>query len=68
MKIISVHPGKVGKGEEKCIRIQEGKDGMERWAREVVISGPSKMVMDLTKPLPCGARVWIETESEVSLG
>ena len=35
------------------------------YANEVHINGPSKVVYSADKPLSCGARVWIETESEV---
>lgn len=35
------------------------------YAHEVEINGPSKVVYSLDKPLSCGARVWIETDSEV---
>lgn len=35
------------------------------YAREVEIKGPSKVVYSGDKPLSCGARVWIETRSEV---
>ena len=34
---------------------------------EVVIHGPSKVIYSPDKPLSCGARVWIETESEVNV-
>lgn len=34
-------------------------------AHTIEILGPSKIVHSPHKPLPCGARVWIETESEV---
>jgi len=37
------------------------------YAHEVVIKGPSKVVYSPDKPLPCGARVWIETEGEVEV-
>lgn len=37
-----------------------------RYAREVEILGPSKMVYSGNQ-LPCGARAWIETESEIKL-
>ncbi len=33
-------------------------------AHEIEILGPSKIINSPHKPLPCGARVWIETESE----
>lgn len=40
-----------------------------RYAHEVEILGPSKLVYagpgGVRKPLSCGARVWIETESDV---
>jgi len=32
------------------------------------IKGPSRVVHSPQKPLSCGARVWIETESEVVCG
>jgi len=35
------------------------------YASEVEIKGPSKIVYSEDKPLSCGARVWIVTESEV---
>jgi hypothetical protein len=31
----------------------------------VLIAGPCKVIYSPDNPLPCGARVWIETESEV---
>jgi len=37
------------------------------YGHEVIIHGPSKVIYSPDKPLSCGARVWIETESEVSL-
>jgi hypothetical protein len=35
------------------------------YAHEVVINGPCRVVYSPDKPLSCGARVWIETQSEV---
>ena len=35
------------------------------YAHEVEILGSSKVVYSPGKPLSCGARVWIETNSEV---
>ena len=35
------------------------------YAHEVDIKGPSKVIYSPDKPLSCGAKVWIETESEV---
>ena len=35
------------------------------YAHSVDICGPSKVVHSPNKPLSCGARVWIETQSPV---
>ena len=35
------------------------------YAHEVFVGGPCKIVYRPDKPLPCGAKVWLETESEV---
>jgi hypothetical protein len=37
------------------------------YAHEVSIDGASKVVYSPHKPLGCGARVWIETESPVTI-
>ena len=43
------------------------KDGSKtRYAREVEILGPSRLVYD-GRQLRCGARAWIETDAEVVL-
>lgn len=34
-------------------------------AHEVEILGPCSVVYSPTRPLPCGARVWIETRADV---
>jgi len=36
------------------------------YAYEVHIDGPAKIVYRPDKPLSCGAKVWIETESDVT--
>ncbi len=36
-----------------------------RYAHEVEILGPSRIVYSPDEPLSCGAHVWIETEGEV---
>jgi len=38
------------------------------YAHTAEIKGPSRIVHSADKPLSCGARVWIETESEVICG
>lgn len=37
------------------------------YAREVNLTGPSRVVYSPDNPLSCGARVWIETESPVEI-
>ena len=37
------------------------------YAHQVAIQGPCRVVYSPDSPLPCGARVWIETEAEVIL-
>lgn len=38
-----------------------------RKCNEVLIHGDCKVIYSPEKPLSCGARVWIETESEVEV-
>jgi hypothetical protein len=38
-----------------------------RYAREVAIDGPARVVYSPDKPLSCGARCWIETHSPVRI-
>lgn len=40
--------------------------GKTLYAREVVINGPSKLVYNGNQ-LTCGARAWIETDSDIEL-
>lgn len=40
--------------------------GKTLYAREVIINGPSKLVYNGNQ-LTCGARAWIETDSEIDL-
>ena len=47
------------------ITVKEGKSN--RYAHNVQILGPSTVVYSPDKPQPCGARVWIATESDVVL-
>lgn len=42
------------------------RNGKTRYAREVVINGPSRMIYNGTQ-LSCGARAWIETDAELTL-
>lgn len=49
---------------EPPLTVKQGKKNT--YCHEVSISGPSKVVYSPDKPLSCGAKVWIETESNVT--
>ena len=53
--------GKTG-DNDPVITVKTYKEN--RYAHEVVINGPSRLVYSPDKPLSCGANVWIETDSE----
>lgn len=40
--------------------------GRTRYGREVIVHGPSKLVYD-GRQLSCGARAWIETDSDIEV-
>ena len=42
-------------------------NGAVRYCMEVDIKGPSRMIYRPDKPRPCGAKLWIETDSEIEL-
>ena len=50
-------------GNRPLVTIQTSKG--PRYADNVVIHGASMLVSRPDKPLPCGARIWIETRAEV---
>ena len=50
---------------EPVITVKTSKSN--NYGHEVEILGPSKVVYSPDKPLSCGAKVWIETESEVKI-
>lgn len=50
---------------EPCLTVKQGS--LNTYCHGVEIAGPSKVVYRPDKPLSCGAKVWIETESEVTL-
>tara|TARA_Y100001972_G_scaffold56775_1_gene69882 strand:+ start:257 stop:475 length:219 start_codon:yes stop_codon:yes gene_type:complete len=51
-------------GERKpCLTVKTYKTNT--YANEVEIKGASKVIYSPDRPLPCGARVWIETDAEV---
>jgi len=51
--------------DEPVITVKTSKSN--DYAHSVEIKGPSKIVYSPDKPLSCGAKVWIEKESEVVL-
>jgi len=51
---------------EPVITVKNYKEN--RYAHAVKIAGPCVVRYEPDSPLSCGARVWIETESEVDLG
>lgn len=59
--IIHVHQAKIKKGEPAVILRRRGRS---RHFSRVEINGPSTMIHS-PEPDRCGARVWIETYSEV---
>ena len=50
---------------EPVVRVEE--NGKVQYCMEVDIKGPSRMVYRQDKPRPCGAKLWIETDSEVEM-
>ncbi len=58
------HNKKHGNNLPVC-RVQEGPK--TTYCKEVLINGPSKLVYRPEKPLPCGAKLWIETEADITI-
>ena len=52
-------------GREPVLTVKTSKSN--DYAHEVIIDGPSKVVYSPDKPLSCGAKVWIETKSDVGI-
>lgn len=69
-KIIHVHQqrirrniGKAPEEREPPIIVIDGK--ARRYGSSIRINGPCEIVYSPDKPLACGARLWVSTESEV---
>lgn len=56
---------KAGNDDLPVISVKTYKDNL--YGRIIEIVGPCRVIYRPDKPLPCGARVWIETESDVSI-
>ena len=57
------HNGKTGENKP-VLTVKNYKTNV--YAHEVQIHGPCKIVYRPDKPLSCGAKVWIETQHEVT--
>jgi len=55
--------GKTG-AREPVITVKTYKDNT--YCHEVIIEGPSKVIYSPDQPLSCGAKVWIETDGEIT--
>ena len=60
-----IRANKKNNTNEPVITVKTSKSNT--YASEVDILGKSKLVYRHLKPLPCGARVWIETEDKIVL-
>ena len=60
-----IRSNKKNNTNEPVITVKTSKSNT--YASEVDILGKSKLVYKPLKPLPCGARVWIETEDKIVL-
>ena len=45
------------------LTVKQGKQNT--YTNEILIEGPCRIIYSPDKPLSCGARVWIETESGI---
>ena len=52
-------------GDRPVITVKPYKDN--RYCNQVEILGKSKVLYRPDKPLSCGAKVWVETDSDVRL-
>lgn len=54
-------------GGDRPVYTVKGLGPRARYARAINILGPSRFVHYAENPLSCGARAWLETESEIEL-
>ena len=47
------------------ITVKTYKDNI--YSNEVYVDGPCKIIYSPDKPLSCGAKVWIETQSDITM-
>jgi hypothetical protein len=60
-----IKTNKKNKANDPVIII-ESEEGVQH-ANHVVINGPSSVVYDPVNPLPSGAVVWVETDSDLEI-
>jgi hypothetical protein len=60
-----IKSNRIHKENEPVLTVKQGKNNT--YGHEVIVDGPSKVIYSPDKPLSCGARVWIETESNVTI-
>ena len=58
------HNKKVGRNEKHVVTVKNYKENVK--CDGVKIEGPSEVIYSPDKPLPCGAKVWIETHAPVT--
>jgi len=56
---------KQGAKKKKKDSHQPAQDSANSYCHEVIIDSPCKVIYSPDKPLPCGAKVWIETEGNI---
>lgn len=61
----TVKKNRVTGSRNPVLTVKTYKDN--KYAHEVIIHGPCKVVYRPDKPLSCGAHCWIESESEVEI-
>jgi len=66
---IHVNRHKIRQGHPRPLTVKTYKDNREAAEADIVVDGRvvATVVYRPDKPLPCGAKVWIETEAEVRL-
>lgn len=65
VKRIHVDQRKLRAGDGDPVTVQTSAGSLK--AREVAIDGPSRLVFSPDNPLPCGARLWVETTAPLTL-
>ena len=64
-KRIHVNQHAIRRGDVQCITVKTYNSNT--YARSVDIDGPSRIVYSPDKPLACGAKVWIETDADITV-